>query len=79
MRLVVQHGTGIDLAHTPGEPACKTGTAEFGSGNPLPPTHAWFICYRGDMAIAVLVERGKSGGTVAAPIAARFFADYDKG
>jgi hypothetical protein len=26
----------------------------------------------------VLVERGRSGGTVAAPIAARFFAAYDR-
>ena len=28
---------------------------------------------RGDLAVAVLVERGRSGGSVAAPIAARFF------
>jgi cell division protein FtsI/penicillin-binding protein 2 len=76
MRLVVTNGTGIDLASTPGEPRCKTGTAEFGTGNP-PPTHAWFICYRGDLAISVLVEKGRSGGTVAAPIAARFFAALD--
>jgi cell division protein FtsI/penicillin-binding protein 2 len=76
MRLVVTNGTGIDLARTPGEPRCKTGTAEFGTGNP-PPTHAWFICYRGDLAISVLVEKGRSGGTVAAPIAARFFAALD--
>jgi cell division protein FtsI/penicillin-binding protein 2 len=69
MRLVVTHGTGSALASTPGSPACKTGTAEFGTGNP-PPTHAWFICFRGDLAISVLVERGKSGGAVAAPIAA---------
>ncbi len=76
MRRVVTGGTGTALASTPGDPACKTGTAEFGSGNP-PPTHAWFICFRGDLAISVLVERGRSGGSVAAPIAARFFAAYD--
>jgi cell division protein FtsI/penicillin-binding protein 2 len=76
MRRVVTGGTGTALASTPGDPACKTGTAEFGNGNP-PPTHAWFICFRGDLAISVLVERGKSGGAVAAPIAARFFAAYD--
>jgi cell division protein FtsI/penicillin-binding protein 2 len=76
MRRVVTGGTGTALASTPGDPACKTGTAEFGSGNP-PPTHAWFICFRGNLAISVLVERGRSGGSVAAPIAARFFAAYD--
>jgi cell division protein FtsI/penicillin-binding protein 2 len=76
MRRVVTGGTGSAVASTPGAPACKTGTAEFGGGSP-PPTHAWFICFRGDLAISVLVERGTSGGAVAAPIAARFFAAYD--
>jgi cell division protein FtsI/penicillin-binding protein 2 len=72
MRLVVTSGTGAALAGLPGEIAGKTGTAEFGTGNP-PPTHAWFIAYRGDLAVAVLVERGQSGAAVAAPIAQRFF------
>lgn len=49
----------------------KTGTAEYGTANP-PKTHAWFIGYRGDVAFAVLVVGGGIGGTVAAPIAARF-------
>jgi cell division protein FtsI/penicillin-binding protein 2 len=51
----------------------KTGTAEFDRGNP-PPTHAWFIGYRGNVAFAVIVERGGVGGRVAAPLAARFLA-----
>jgi cell division protein FtsI/penicillin-binding protein 2 len=72
MRRVVTSGTGSAVAGVPGTVIGKTGTAEFGSGNP-PPTHAWFIAARGDLAIAVLVERGRSGGSVAAPIAARFF------
>jgi cell division protein FtsI/penicillin-binding protein 2 len=72
MRSVVTSGTGTALAAVPGEVAGKTGTAEYGSGDP-PPTHAWFIALRGDLAIAVLVEKGRSGGSVAAPIAARFF------
>jgi len=76
MRGVVTHGSGTALAATPGNVAGKTGTAEFGSGSP-PATHAWFICFRGDLALAVLVENGRSGGTVAAPLAARFFAAYD--
>jgi cell division protein FtsI/penicillin-binding protein 2 len=71
MRRVVVAGTGTALAGVPGEVAGKSGTAEFGSGDP-PPTHAWFIALRGDVAVAVLVERGASGGQVAAPIAARF-------
>jgi cell division protein FtsI/penicillin-binding protein 2 len=59
----------------PGEVAGKTGTAEFGGGNP-PETHAWFVAYRGDLALAVLVEKGRSGASVAAPLAARFFSAY---
>jgi cell division protein FtsI/penicillin-binding protein 2 len=76
MRGVVTHGTGTALASVPGDVGGKTGTAEFGSGDP-PPTHAWFIAYRGDLALSVLVENGASGASVAAPIAARFFAAYD--
>ena len=71
MRSVVTTGTGTALATVPGEVAGKSGTAEYGSGDP-PPTHAWFIAYREDVAVAVLVEGGKSGGEVAAPIAAEF-------
>ena len=76
MRSVVTSGTGQALAAVPGEPAGKSGTAEFGGGDP-PPTHAWFIAFRGDIAIAVLVENGRSGGAVAAPIAASFFGALD--
>ncbi|HYT25530.1 MAG TPA: penicillin-binding transpeptidase domain-containing protein, partial [Actinomycetota bacterium] len=56
-----------------GAVAGKTGTAEFGTGNPLP-THAWFIGFRGDLAFAVVVEGGGVGGEVAAPLAGRFLA-----
>ncbi len=72
MRDVVTSGTGTALAGIPGDPIGKSGTAEFGSGNP-PPTHAWFIAARGDLAVAVLVEDKPSGGEFAAPIAARLF------
>ncbi len=71
MRAVVTGGTGTALAGLPGFVAGKSGTAEYGGGDP-PPTHAWFIAFRGDLAVAVLVEGGRAGGTVAAPIAARF-------
>jgi cell division protein FtsI/penicillin-binding protein 2 len=71
-RAVVTEGTGTALAGIPGDVHGKSGTAEYGGGDP-PPTHAWFIAYRDDVAIAVLVENGRSGGSVAAPLAARFF------
>jgi cell division protein FtsI/penicillin-binding protein 2 len=70
MRLVVTEGTARP-AGLPAGTAGKTGTAEFGSGDPLP-THAWFIGFRGDLAFAVVVEDGGVGGRVAAPLAARF-------
>ena len=69
---VVDRGTGQVLKGTPGGRVHgKTGTAEFGTKNP-PQTHAWFVGYQGGIAFAVLVEEGKSGGTVAAPIAKAF-------
>jgi cell division protein FtsI/penicillin-binding protein 2 len=70
MAAVVRSGTAAG-AGLPAGTVGKTGTAEFGAGNP-PQTHAWFLGYRGDLAFAVLVEGGGVGGQVAAPIAARF-------
>jgi cell division protein FtsI/penicillin-binding protein 2 len=72
MRAVVTSGTGTAAAGVAGGPVYgKTGTAEYGSGDP-PPTHAWFIGWQGRTAFAVFVEDGSSGGAVAAPVAARF-------
>ena len=73
MKQVVTSGTGTAAQVRNQIIAGKTGTAEFGSGDP-PPTHAWFVGFRGDLAVAVLVEGGGVGGQVAAPVAARFFA-----
>jgi len=72
MEGVVTSGTAAGAGLPPGTIG-KTGTAEFGGGNP-PATHAWFVGARGDVAFAVLVYGGGVGGAVAAPIAARFLA-----
>jgi len=72
MREVVTVGTGTVLATAPGGPVMgKTGTAEYGPGA-TPKTHAWFVGYQGDIAFAVYVQDGQSGGTVAAPVALAF-------
>jgi cell division protein FtsI/penicillin-binding protein 2 len=72
MQGVVTSGTAAGAGLPPGTIG-KTGTAEFGGGSP-PPTHAWFVGARGDVAFAVVVYGGGVGGAVAAPIAARFLA-----
>jgi cell division protein FtsI/penicillin-binding protein 2 len=73
MASVVQSGGTAAGAGLPAGTYGKTGTAEFGTGNP-PATHAWFIGFRGSVAFAVIVEGGGVGGRVAAPLAARFLA-----
>jgi cell division protein FtsI/penicillin-binding protein 2 len=73
MRLVVTKGTATPvLGSVPGVFG-KTGTAEFGNATP-PATRAWFVGWQGNVAFAVLVEEGKSGAGVAAPIAKAFLA-----
>ena len=75
MASVVSSGTGTVLRNTPGGPVRgKTGTAEHGNDpGALPRT--WFAGYQRGVAFAVLVEEGKSGGTVAAPVAKKFLTD----
>jgi penicillin-binding protein A len=57
--------------------AGKTGTAQLGSGEE---PHSWFIGYapanQPQIAIAVVVENGGSGGTRAAPMAGRLMDTY---
>jgi cell division protein FtsI/penicillin-binding protein 2 len=72
MRQVVVDGTASALNDVPGPPVHgKTGTAEYGTESP-PRTHAWTVGFQGDVAFAVLVEDGRSGGSVAVPVAEAF-------
>lgn len=73
MRSVVTDGAGEALRGLPGRPHAKTGTAEYGNASPRR-THAWMIGYQedSDLAWAVLLEDGGSGGSDAGPIAAAF-------
>jgi Penicillin binding protein transpeptidase domain/NTF2-like N-terminal transpeptidase domain len=70
MRAVVTVGTAAHVGFPAGVFG-KTGTAEFGSGT-NPPSHAWFVGYRGDLAFAVLVEGGGVGADASGPIANAF-------
>lgn len=72
MQDVVTGGTGSALRSVPGGPVrAKTGTAEFGTDSP-PRTRAWITGWQGDIAFTAFVEEGRSGGTVAGPVAAAF-------
>lgn len=71
MLLTVTSGTGRPAA-VDGETIWgKTGSAEYSTGDGIA-THAWFVGAWDDLAFAVVVEGGGSGGSVAGPIAADF-------
>ncbi|MDX1620972.1 MAG: penicillin-binding transpeptidase domain-containing protein, partial [Nitriliruptorales bacterium] len=73
---VVTSGTGTEAAVEGLDVHGKTGSAEaIVDGERV--THAWFAGYHGDLAFAVLVEGGGSGGSVAAPLAARFLREVE--
>ncbi len=69
---VVKSGTGSRAKVSNVSVAGKTGTAEVGENRK---SHAWFVGFapaeEPEVAIAVLVENGGSGGSTAAPIASR--------
>jgi len=71
MREVVTKGTGTGLRDVPGGPVYgKTGTAEFDTGSN--DTHAWFVGWQGDIAFAVMVQKGGAGAEAAVPIVDKF-------
>lgn len=75
MRKVVEEGTGKRAQVAGTTVAGKTGTAQYWRDNNQKDNHTWFIAYapadEPKLAICVLVQGAKSGGTVAAPITAR--------
>jgi cell division protein FtsI/penicillin-binding protein 2 len=73
-RAVITGGTGTTASVDGVIVHGKTGSAEF-TDSANAPTHAWFVGYWDDLAIAVLVERAGGGGAVAAPIARRIIGD----
>ncbi|MDI6097763.1 penicillin-binding transpeptidase domain-containing protein [Actinoplanes sp. NEAU-A12] len=76
MREVVTEGTGTALRNTPGQPVYgKTGTAEFQTGSA--DTHSWFIGYQGDVAFAVMVQKGGAGSEAAVPVVQRFLTNLN--
>jgi cell division protein FtsI/penicillin-binding protein 2 len=71
MQGVVQGGTASMLKGVPGTVGAKTGTAEF-SENGAILTNGWMIAFKDDIAVAVIVEKGKSGGSAAGPVVQAF-------
>ena len=77
MREVVTDGTGTGLRRVPGAPVYgKTGTAEFDIGST--DTHAWFIGWQGDIAFAVMVQKGGLGSQAAVPVIRDFLTALAK-
>ncbi|MFE3196624.1 penicillin-binding transpeptidase domain-containing protein [Embleya sp. NPDC059237] len=65
MRATVTDGSAKILADLPGDVGAKTGTAEVTETGP---NNGWLVAYRGNVAIACLVEGGITGSGSAGPI-----------
>ncbi|MEU8135171.1 penicillin-binding transpeptidase domain-containing protein [Streptodolium elevatio] len=71
MQSVVAGGTAESLKGV--AEGAKTGTAEFSEGGQVL-TNGWMIAFKGDIAVAVIVEKGESGGKAAGPIVKAFLS-----
>ncbi|MGW1076082.1 penicillin-binding transpeptidase domain-containing protein [Streptomyces sp. NPDC002537] len=65
MRATVTDGTAKVLADLPGGVGAKTGTAEVTEEDP---NNGWIVAHRGNIAVACVVEKGKTGGASAGPV-----------
>ncbi|MCK4695269.1 MAG: penicillin-binding protein 2, partial [Candidatus Cloacimonetes bacterium] len=74
-----RYGTGVAASFPDIEVYGKTGSAENHMGKK---THAWFAGYvkwdKPEIAFVVFMENAGHGGSVAAPLAAKFIKYYDK-
>ncbi|MZD53274.1 penicillin-binding transpeptidase domain-containing protein [Streptomyces sp. SID5606] len=65
MRDTVTDGTARGLADLPGGVGAKTGTAEVSEDQD---NNGWLVAHRGNVAVAVVVEEGVTGGGSAGPV-----------
>jgi membrane peptidoglycan carboxypeptidase len=70
MAQVVATGTASGKGLPPGTYA-KTGTTQYGHGDPLP-QGAWLVGFNGDIAFAMVVVNGGEGGPTDGPVVAKF-------
>ncbi len=78
MAAVVTSGTAAGTG-LPAGTFAKTGTAEYGSGTPLP-LDAWLMGWHGDVAFAMVEQNSKGdGGPVDGPVVARFLTALAQG
>lgn len=82
MRQVVDGGTGKHGGEGVGVPVCgKTGTAEIGRGQ-LRRKNTWFLAYapaeKPEIAVALVVENGESGGGTSAPKVAAVLREWER-
>ena len=72
MRATVTDGTARVLADLPGEVGAKTGTAEVSDDQD---NNGWLVAHRGNVAVAVVVEEGVTGGGSAGPVVHSLLSD----